>query len=347
MSIFRISSAAVMIMAAAMLSAQTNDFYDDAPSNHLTGTRIIQITGEIERDLDIDLNTLTKHSITVKETTLTEGEVKFLGAYRYDGYSLYDILNSVILKKKNEAEFPPIIDLYVEVSNGRGESVVFSWGEIYYPVNRHRILIATEVARIVPSKSKELWPLPGETRLVAGNDLVTVRNISDPVRITVKSLDSKYRIDRDITPLYCAKMKVCVNNEPIDSLTSLPADSRLMTYNTVFYGRGLGIHGTTPFTGAKLNDILAGNYSLSSEVLKRGMAVIAGIDGYRAAFTLSEIVNRNDQQEILLIDRNNYEGAGRFSLFPACDFFSDRAIKAIMEINLLFPPAAHQAIEPK
>jgi hypothetical protein len=55
-------------------------------------------------------------------------------------------------------------------------------------------------------------------------------------------------------------------------------------------------------------------------------------------------VNRNDQQEILLIDRDNYEGAGRFSLFPACDFFSDRAIKAIMEINLLLPPVAAPAI---
>ena len=334
-------------MASAMLGAQTNDFYDDAPSNHLTGTRIIQLTGEIEKDLNIDLNTLTKHSITVKETALTEGEVSFLGAYRYDGYSLYDILNSVVLKKKNETEFPPIIDIYVEVSNGRGESVVFSWGEIYYPVNRHRILIATEVARIVPSKSKELWPLPEETRIVAGNDLITVRNISDPVLITVKSLGSKYRIARDITPMYCEKMKICVNNELLDSLTSLSAESRLMTYNTVFYGRGLGIHGTTPFTGARLSDILEGHYFLSPEVLKSGMAVIAGIDGYRAAFTLSEIVNRNDQQEILLIDRDNYEGAGRFSLFPACDFFSDRAIKAIMEINLLLPPAAAPAIEAK
>ena len=81
-----------------------------------------------------------------------------------------------MLKKKNEADFQPIIDLYVEVTNDRGESVVFSWGEIYYPVNRHRLLIATSVARIVPSKAKDLWPLPTETKIIAGNDLVTVRN---------------------------------------------------------------------------------------------------------------------------------------------------------------------------
>lgn len=336
---FRFSATMVMIVSSVVLSAQTNDFYDDAPTNALSGTSLIRVTGEIEKELTIDLSTLRKHSITVKETTFTDGEVGFLGAYRYDGYSLYDILNSVILRKKNEADFPPIIDLYVEISNSKGESVIFSWGEIYYPVNRHRILIATDVARIVPSKSKELWPLPEETRVVAGNDLITVRNISDPVRITVKSLDSSYRIDRNISPMYSEKMNICINSEVLKTLTVLPVETELITYKTVFYGRGMGIHGTTPFTGAMLSQLLAPHFSLSPEILKRGIVVIAGIDGYRAAFTLSEIMNRNDQQEVLIIDRYNYEGAGRFSLFTAGDFFSDRAIKAIMEINLLLPTA--------
>ncbi len=75
----------------------------------------------------------------------------------------------------------------------------------------------------------------------------------------------------------------------------------------------------------------------SPEVLQKGIAVIAGVDGYRAAFTLSELVNRNDQEEMLVIDRKDEQGSGRFSLFPAADFFSDRAIKSVMEINLLIP----------
>ena len=64
------------------------------------------------------------------------------------------------------------------------------------------------------------------------------------------------------------------------------------------------------------HDLLRDYYTFHPKSCSNGMAVIAGIDGYRAAFTLSEIVNRNDQQEILIIDRDNYEGAGRFSLFP-------------------------------
>ncbi len=332
----------IMFALIATAGAQTNDFYDDAPTNPLKGARKILVTGEVQKEMTVDISRLPLHSITVKETTLSDSAAGFTGAYRYDGYSLYDILDKVVLKKKNEAEFPPIIDLYVEVTNDRGESVIFSWGEIYYPVNRHRLLIATSVARIVPSKAKDLWPLPTETKIVAGNDLVTSRNISNPVKITVKSLDSKYAINKGMTPLFSETMRICVNGKQRSIMTALPEPVNLETYQTVFYGRGMGIHGTTPFRGAMLSELLKGHYRTSAEALRQGIVVIAGVDGYRAAFTLSEIVNRNDQQEVLLIGSDNYEDAGRFSLFPAGDFFSDRAIKAIMEIDLLLPKAGSQ-----
>jgi beta-aspartyl-peptidase (threonine type) len=326
-----------ILLISAGLAAQTNDFYDDAPTSPLKGSGKILVTGEIQKEITVDLRKLPKHSITVKETSLADGKVNFTGAYRYDGCSLYDILNSVVLKKNNEAEFPPIIDLYVEVANDAGESAVFSWGEIYYPVNRNRIMVATSVARIVPSKSKDLWPLPVQTKIVAGNDLITARNINNPTRITIKSLDSKYPIIKGMKPMFSNDMKICANGKLRTTLDELPDRLDSETYKTVFYGRGMGIHGTTPFTGCMLSDVLAGYYRLSPESLQKGMAVIAGVDGYRAAFTLSEIVNRNDQQEVLLVDRGNEEGAGRFSIFPAGDFFSDRAIKSVMEINMLLP----------
>jgi beta-aspartyl-peptidase (threonine type) len=330
-------SVSALILLSITASAQTNDFYDDAPTNILKGSRKILVTGEVQKEMTIDVSRLPRHSITVKETALTDDAAGFVGAYRYDGYSLYDILDRVVINKKNEAEFPPIIDLYVEVTNARGESVTFSWGEIYYPVNRHRILIATSVARIVPSKSKDLWPLPEETKVIAGNDLITIRNISNPVKITVKSLDGSYKINRDITPLFSETMRICVNGKQRKIMTSLPEGEHIETFRTVFYGRGMGIHGTTPFTGGLLQDVLKGYYRVTEEALRNGMVVVAGVDGYRGVFTLSEIANRNDQQEVLLIDHDNNEDAGRFSLFPAGDFFSDRAIKAIMEINLLIP----------
>jgi len=332
-----ISLSAILLGTIMSLHAQTNDFYDDAPTNPLKGNSSILVTGEVEKEMKIDFSGLPLHSVIVKETTIEGDGVGFTGAYRYDGYSLYDILDRIVLKKKNEAEFPPIIDLYVEVSNEEGESVVLSWGELYYPSNRHQVLIAASVARIVPSKSKDLWPLPDKAKLIVGPDLITVRNISNPSKITIRSLDSKYAITKGMRPMFSDKIRLCVNGFLKGEIASIPKDDVAYTYQTVFYGRGMGIHRITPFTGSLLSERLKGSWVLSTESLQKGLVVIAGIDGYRAAFTLSEIVNRNDQNEILLIDRGNEDGAGRFSLFPGCDFFSDRAIKSIREINILLP----------
>jgi len=83
-----------------------------------------------------------------------------------------------------------------------------------------------------------------------------------------------------------------------------------------------------------LKDLLAGYYQLSSELIKHGMFTVAASDGYRAAFTFSEIMNRNDQSETMVIDYGKDKGDGRFRLFHSADFFSDRAIKAVSEIRL-------------
>jgi len=311
---------------------QTNNFYDNEPVQQLSMVQLV-VDGEIANPDTVDFSKLPIHSVIVKEALLNaDGTNKFIGAYRYDGYSLFDILNTVKIQKKNADIFPPIIDLYIEVSNDAGEKVVFSWGEIYYPNNLHKIIIANAVMRIVPSKTKELWPLPETSKLVAGNDLLTERNISNPTRITVRSLDATFKINREIKPLFSDKLKV-VNVNGNESFLSIPKSLSPVTFNTIFYGRGRGIHSTTPFTGYCLKDILHSIYPLSKDKIQRGLFTVAALDGYRMSVTYSELFNRNDQQEFLLIDDpQNMEG-GRYKLFPACDFFSDRAIKALNEIR--------------
>jgi hypothetical protein len=107
-----------------------------------------------------------------------------------------------------------------------------------------------------------------------------------------------------------------------------------VTYNTIFYGRGRGIHSTTPFKGEKLGEILVSVYPFTRENLQHGIMCLAGKDGYRCALSYSEIFNRNDQQEFLLVKSAEGEDGGLFRVFPGCDFFSDRAVKALSEIHL-------------
>ncbi len=311
----------------------TNNFYDNVETLNLPVSTII-VEGEIANPGPVDLSSLPMRSVIVKEALPdTDGGNRFTGAFRYDGYSLLDILNSRVLEKANATEFEPIIDLYVEVENSNGEKVVFSWGEIYYPNNLHRIMVATRVARIVPSKTNELWELPVQAKIVAGNDLLTSRNISDPVRITVKSYPKSFETVKGMSPMHSESFKVYgVDDKLLAEIKELPSSLTRQTFNTIFYGRGRGIHSTTPFNGVMVKELLTDYYPQRKESLMKGLLCVVAADGYRMAVTWSELFNRNDQQEMLLIEDTNGEDGGRFRFFPACDFFSDRAIKSVKGI---------------
>ncbi len=328
----------ITVSPMAHLKAQTNDFYDDAPLFDLQ-TGVLTVSGEIENAYTVDFKQLPLRQVIVKEASYTETDGNFIGAYLYEGFSLYDILNQAVLKKKNAEVFPPIIDLYIEIENQAGEKTVVSWGEIYYPVNRHQILIATKVRRIVPSKTKDLWPLPTVSKLVVSTDLITERNIDSPSKITVKSANIEYPIKRDEN-MYSENYKVRGLDKPNASMRRTSPEAEVkkqkdITYRTIFYGRGMGIHSTTPFTGNLFKEVFADQFPVTKESIKTGLIVTAGIDGYRGVFTLSEIFNRNDQAELLIVPQKNVKGTGAYQLFPAMDFFSDRAIKSLMEIRQL------------
>ncbi|MFH0760498.1 MAG: hypothetical protein V2A67_03215 [Bacteroidota bacterium] len=325
----------VLTQAAAYDSTdQTNDFYDNEPVFGLTGSNTIGISGEVAQPVEVSLTDFVPRSVVVKETRIENGEIRFTGAYRYEGISLYDIVNKVKVVKKNAAEFKPIIDQYVVVYGAAGDSVTISWGELYYPVQRHQILIANKVMRIVPSKSKDQWPLPEKTRLIVGSDLLTGRNISEPVRIVVRSLNTVFNVDRDIK-MWAPEMVISGVSNELYVLNAIPESIQHESVKQVFYGRGKGIHGITLFNGIYLKELFLDKVPVSAERIMNGLFVIAAVDGYRCAMTYSELMNRNDNEEVMLIGGNNYEKAGKFSCLFAADFFSDRAIKSITEIRMV------------
>lgn len=311
----------------------TNNFYDNVETITLP-FHDLTIEGEISNPGKVDFNKLTKRSVIVKEAVLdgTEGN-KFIGAFRYDGYSLMDILDASKINKTNAKEFQPIIDLYVEIENAAGDKVVFSWGEIYYPNNLHKIILATNVARIVPSKTKDLWVLPVASKIVSGNDLITERNIKDPVKITIRSYPKSFDTIKGLSPLFSAGFSLYKGNKVLTTLTNIPDGLNLNVFNTIFYGRGKGIHSTSPFKGVFLKNVIENYYSFTKENIMTGMFCFVGKDGYRMTVSYSELFNRNDQQEFLLIKSLPNEEGGLFRIFPGCDFFSDRAIKSLTEVH--------------
>ena len=314
----------------------TNNFYDKADTYSLPMKELV-VEGEIADPGRVDFADLPKRSVIVKEALPeADGSNRFTGAFRYDGYSLFDIIDKRVIKKANEAEYSSIIDLYLIIENDEGEKTVFSWGDIYYPNNLHRIIIASDVSRIVPSKTKELWELPVTSKIVAASDLITVRNIPGPVKITVKSFPVSMKMNRGMSPMHSPAIKILANGRQAGEIDVIPEHIMNERFEAIFYGRGRGIHSTTPFTGPLVKEILGGFFPANHMNMQTGILCFAGLDGYRCAVSFSELFNRNDQQEFLLVKMKKDEDGGEFRIFAACDFFSDRAVKSLSEIHLGF-----------
>ena len=83
-----------------------------------------------------------------------------------------------------------------------------------------------------------------------------------------------------------------------------------------------------------MKDLISKYIKVDAQKLRTGLFMIAGKDGYHAAFSFSEIMNRNDQNEFLVVSFRKDEDGGSFQIFPAADFFSDRAIKSVASLKL-------------
>jgi hypothetical protein len=310
---------------------ENNDFYDNSKTFSLSGP-CIEIFGEVKNPGKVDFSRLSLRSVIVREVVFRDNKPAFVGSYRYDGYSLFDILREYHVNKKNRAEFDSVIDLMVAVENQQGEKVVFSWGEIFYPVELHRILVAFRVARIVPSKTGELWPLGKTTKLVCAYDLVTERNIKNPAKITVFSAPVQLTASKSNPDENGGGICLLKNKQKIRKITRLVPGLEKRIYPSIFYGRGRGFHGIQYFSGTLFKSVLQKDFDFNKENIRSGYFVVAAVDGYRITLSYSELCNRNDQADILIIDRGVGDRQGRFRLFPAPDFFSDRAIYAINSI---------------
>ena len=310
----------------------TNDFYDNQPIYKLQ-TSEIKIYGEIENPgITVDFSKLPKRSVLAKETVFNGEKEKFVGTYRYIGYSLCDILNNVKIKRST-GDFKSPVDLYVVIENKNGETAVISWGEIYYPNARYQKIIAVELTPILPHVGDIKWPIPKDMKLVVGTDLITERNISNPIKITIKQIDMSNftgeQFKKSISPQIAIKNK----KEDIAIIKNYPERFKECSYPSIFYGRGRGIHGIDLFTGIPLNYVLEQYFALNKENIMNGLLSVIAIDGYRCAFTFSEIFNINNQADVLFLNSLDNPKEGKFKLFPANDFFSDRAIKCISDIR--------------
>ncbi len=321
----------VFACAYAQDRSQRNSLFDSSEARNFD-IKSVLIQGEVQDPGPVELSPLPLRSAAIKEVGIEKGERVFKGAFFVTGYSLYDILNSKKFKKSPENAFSPPVDLYAVVENDKGEKAVFSWGEIYYR-NSFDILLTKTVQAINPARSKTTWPLPDTPRLVCAGDLLNVRFISSPTKITVRSFHGPVPKEKP-KDIYSPDLRIS-GKAGSATVTDMGSSIEKRTDSNVGYGHGMGFKGVQNISGYLAKDLIAANVKLSPEILGRWIAVASAKDGYRSVFSVSEIMNRSDNQDLLLLDKKDSHENGRYTLFPAGDYFADRDVKAVEKIELL------------
>lgn len=318
--------------ASKSLSGDGNSLYHQTDEQSLA-TGSLLVAGEVEEPGVADLEKLYKRELVMKESTYEEG-IRFIGAYRYRGYSLFDLLNSFRQKKKNADTFRPPIDLYIIIENDVGDQVVFSWSEIFHTTIPHQVMIATEMAPIVPYRKEVAYPVSDTWKVIAGNDLLAFRHLTNPVKIIVASFDQKnYPIQRDLKPLYSDQVTVVKGEVQLLQIETPYESNRLTTYESSFFGMGMGNHPADPFEGPQLRTLINEKVDLRDPMqIQKGLVCFAGLDGYRAVYSFSELFNRNDQMHPILDITPTPDEGGYYRIFHPADFFADRSVKSLQEI---------------
>ena len=304
-----------------------NDAFDNIQASELSGI-IPQVKGEILNPGIPSTEKLLVRTVTVKEylPSGSKDEPVFMGAFQYYGYSLADLLKDYVISKKNHDEFKQSTDLYIVVENNKGEKAVFSWGELYYTASANDIILATGVQPIFPKSEDDRWEVPTKIKLIAANDYLTVRNIDNPVSISIRSFPRSFPGYKGLQPLYSPEISVSGQGMDFVIRDQKSINHNLTSHNTVFFGLSRGYKGGRKFTGTPLADVLREAHKFSIDDLKKGLVAFGAKDAYRVVYSISELLNRTDMAETLLIDAGN-DADGRFIIRPGSDFFADRHLK--------------------
>lgn len=347
MKILKIMCAGLLALAAAApLRAQgkmeapgvnsaeapaVNSFFERGPAKAYA-LKTVYVGGEVENPGPVDLSKLPLRGLAVKELALENGTPVFKGAYYFTGYSLYDILNFKPVKKVN-SDFSPETDLYVVVENDKGEKAVFSWGEIYYTRDNFNSLIPRDVRPVNPAKSGQTWPLPAAPRLICGGDLYNDRFIANPTKIMVKSAPGVFP-GKKHAAAFSPELEI-VYGGTTTAVSDPAAFSRGRGNLAASYGHGMGYKGLKSTEGFLLKDMLS-KAGVKQQGAGSELVVISAKDGYRSSFSLAEILNRNDSEDFMVVDKGmDDEYDGRFALFVPADFFVDRNVRSIAKVEII------------
>lgn len=296
------------------------------------------ISGAVKQPMRFTLETLSKFQSVNVRLNEVDSAKNFRGVFNYQGIPLRTLLELAYIHKE-ESSFPKTLDTAIVVRNKAGKQVVISWGEVFYK-NPAGIIVAFSSSPIMPYRTEaykkwsDLLNQPiNYPKLVVADDFYSDRCLEDITSIEVIDLNPKLKIQKK-DKLYSPSFTV--TGEVKNPLTVSDLSDYTRTEAIIKpVGDGKGYLGVKPIKGIPLVNLLQ---KAGASMDANTVYLISAPDGYRTLLSFGELFLNPAGARILISDRadnKNIEENGKFNLHFPDELSADRAVNAVMNIDVI------------
>lgn len=263
----------------------------------------------------------------------------YLGAYRYHGISIINILDGIKIKKPVDAAFDGPHDIIVQFKARNGKISQCSYGELVMSANMFSYILAYKREPIQPAKegdsyTKNLYKedIKG-LKLVIACDNDTTRYLDDVVEINllVPRYDNLFLPEAKKGKSCSSTHIECISLGKLHTANFSKVQPQTLS-NWIQVGHGRGYKGISNAKGFNLRSFLTKNFSF---IPHDAWFLFVGCDGYRCVFSYKEIFEHDSGSELFIatqIDGTSVQG--NYMVASASDFFVDRCVWGLSHILL-------------
>lgn len=317
---------------------------DSDPSGQ--GEPLLTITGAVNHPMQLTLTDLQRlQTVEVQQNEVSSDGV-FHGVFSQKAVSLRTLLAMANIEQKGST-FKKLVDATIVLSDAQGKKVVLSWGEIFYH-NPAEVVLSYQSTPVLPVKHnctkchepqdyqfamqqlKRTVLLP---KLVVTGDFYTDRYLEGVVNIDVVDVRPDIAVDQD-AKLYSSAIQLKGAVAKLGQITSLEDYPRSQISKKVV-GVGRGYHGLHTFSGTPLSNILK---EAGIDLSMDQVVILSAPDGYRATFSMAEVMLSALSDQILIADTKDGEAieqGGKFRVIAGPDNTDDRDVQAITDIEVI------------
>jgi precorrin-4 methylase len=296
------------------------------------------ISGAVKQPMRFTLETLSKFQSVNVRLNEVDSAKNFRGVFNYQGIPLRTLLELAYIHKE-ESSFPKTLDTAIVVRNKAGKQVVISWGEVFYK-NPAGIIVAFSSSPIMPYRTEaykkwtDLLNQPiNYPKLVVADDFYSDRCLEDITSIEVIDLNPKLKIhkkDKLYSPSFTVT-GVVKNPLTVSDLSDYTRTEAMIKP----VGDGKGYLGVKPIKGIPLMNLLQ---KTGASMDANTVYLISAPDGYRTLLSFGELFLNPAGARILISDQadnKNSEENGKFNLHFPDELSADRAVNAVMNIDVI------------